>query len=62
MFRNQNPIINDFAQKNYYASNNSVNLDIYINKINELNEILTKEMNQNQVFFFFINYQIFFFF
>lgn len=50
MLRNQN-LMNDFAQKNYYGSNNSVNLDVYVNKINELNEVLSREINKNQVFF-----------
>lgn len=52
MIRNQN-LMNDFAQKNYYSSNNSVNLDVYVNKINELNEILSREMNNNQVVLFY---------
>ena len=51
MLRNQN-LMNDFAQKNYYSSNNSANLDIYVNKINELNDILSREINNNQVFVF----------
>lgn len=51
MFRgNANPMMNEFAQKNYYNSNpNPVNLDVYVSKINELNEALTKEVSNNQV-------------
>lgn len=46
-YRNPNPQINDYVQKNYYNSNNT--LDSYVKKINELNEILTNEMSKNQV-------------
>lgn len=46
-FRNPSLINNDFPQKNYYSQNN--NLDAYISKINELNLLLSNEINKNQV-------------
>ena len=57
MIRNQN-LMNDFAQKNYYSSNNNMNLDVYVNKINELNDILSREMNNNQVFVFLYKFKL----
>ena len=50
--------MNDFAQKNYYSSNNNMNLDVYVNKINELNDILSREMNNNQVFVFLYKFKL----